>query len=44
MLRKKDRLLSKGMLNIYINVTIEKKCRTPNFDFKSSKSSFPCHF
>ena len=35
MLRKeKNRLLSKGMSNIYLNVTIEKKWRSQNFDFQ----------
>ena len=28
-----DKLLNKGMINIYLKVTIEKKWRTQNFDF-----------
>ena len=39
-LRKEvNRLLSKGISNIYLKITIEKKWRTQNFDFRSSKSS-----
>ena len=37
-------LLSKEMSNIYLKVTIEKKWRTQNFDFKSLKSSSPGKF
>ena len=33
------RLLSKGISNIYLKVTIEKKWRTQNFDFLNLKSS-----
>ena len=32
-------LLSKGISNIYLKVTIEKKWRTQNFDFLNLKSS-----
>ena len=34
-----NRLLSKGMSNIYLKVTIEKKLHTQNFNFLSLKSS-----
>ena len=37
-------LLSKGMLNIYLKLNIEKKSRTQNFDFLSLKSSSPDQF
>ena len=44
-LRKEiNRLLSKGMPNIYLKVASEKKWRTQNFDFKSLKSSSPGQF
>ena len=36
--------LSKGMSNIYLKVTIEKKWRTQNFDFQSLKNSSPGRF
>ena len=36
-----NRLLSKGMSNIYLNITIEKKWCTQNFNFLSLKSSSP---
>ena len=36
--------LSKGMSNIYLKVTIEKKWRTQNFDFQSLKNSSPGQF
>ena len=39
-----SRLLSKGMFNIYLKVTFEKKRRTQNFDFLSFKSSSPDQF
>ena len=42
--KKKNRLLSKGMSNIYLKVTIEKKWRTQNFDFLGSRSLSPGHF
>ena len=42
--KKKNRLLSKGMSNIYLKVTIEKKWRTQNFDFLGSKSLSSGHF
>ena len=32
LLKETNRLLSKGMSNVYINLTIEKKWRTQNFD------------
>ena len=42
-LRKElNRLLSKGMSNIYLNVTVEKNW--PNFDFLSLKNSPPDQF
>ena len=37
-------LLSKGMSSIYLKVTVEKKWRTQNSNFLSSKSSFPGQF
>ena len=37
-------LLSNGMSNIYLEVTIEKKSHTQNFDFLSLKSSSPGQF
>ena len=36
-----NKLLSNGMSNIYLEVLIEKKCRTKNIDFLSLKSSPP---
>ena len=44
-LRKKKRLLSKGMWNIYLKFTIEEKnwC-SENFDFLSLKNLSPCQF
>ena len=39
-----NRLLSKGMSNIYSQVTIKKKWRTQNFDFLSLKSSSAVSF
>ena len=36
-----NRLLSKGMWNIYLEVTVEKKWRTQNFDFLSLTSLSP---
>ena len=39
-----NRLLSKGMSNIYSQVTIEKEWLTQNFDFKSLKSWSPGQF
>ena len=41
LLKEINRLLSKGMLNIYLKVTFEKRWRTQNLDFPSSKSSSP---
>ena len=44
-LRKEiNRLLSEGMPNIYIKVTIEKKWRSQNFDFLSLKILSPGQF
>ena len=41
-LRKEiNRLLSKRMSNIYLNVTIEKKRRSENFNFLSLKDWSP---
>ena len=41
-LRKEiSRLLSKGMSNIFLKVTTEKKRRAQNFDFKSLNGSPP---
>ena len=42
--KERNRLLSKGMLNIHLKVIIEKKWRTQNFDFLSLKSSSPGQF
>ena len=36
-----NRLLSKGMSNIYLNVTTEKKWRSQNFNFLSLKNLSP---
>ena len=44
LLQKINRLLSKGMSNIYLEVTIKKKQDTQNFDFLSLKSSSPGQF
>ena len=42
MLRKEiNRLLSKGMPNIYLKVTTEKNWPSQNFDFVSLKNLFP---
>ena len=41
---KTNRLLSKGMSNIYSKVTIQKNWPTENFDFRSLKSSSPGQF
>ena len=44
-LRKEiNRLLSKGISNIYLRFTIEKKWCTHSVNFKSLKSSPPGHF
>ena len=40
-IKEMNKLLSNGMSNIYIEVLIEKKCRTKNIDFLSLKSSPP---
>ena len=39
-----NRLISKGMSNIYLKVTIEKNWRSRNFDFVSSKNVSPGQF
>ena len=39
-----NRLLSKGMSNIYLKVTIEKNWRSQNFDFLSLKNLSPGQF
>ena len=36
-----NRLLSRGMSNIYLKITIEKKWHTQNFDFRNLKGSSP---
>ena len=44
-LRKEiNKLLNKGMSNIYLNVTIEKNWRSQNFDFLSLKNLSPGQF
>ena len=44
-LRKElNKLWSKGVLNIYLNVTIEKNWRSQNFDFLSLKNLSPGQF
>ena len=37
-----NRLLSKGMSNIYLKITVEKRWRTQNFDFINSENLSPC--
>ena len=37
-----NRLLSKGMSNICLNVTMEKNWRSQTFDFQSLKHFSPC--
>ena len=44
LLKEIDRLLSKGMSNICLKVTIEKKWHTQNFDFVSLKNLFQFSF
>ena len=44
LLKDTKSLLSNGMSNTYLKVTIEKKGRTQNFDFSSLKSWFPGEF
>ena len=39
-----NKLISKGMSNIYWKVTIEKNWRSQNFDFLSLKNSSPGQF
>ena len=41
LLREINRLLSKGMSNLYLKVTIEEKWHTKTFDFLSWTSSSP---
>ena len=44
-LRKEARrLLSKGMSNVYLKVTIEKNCYSQNFDFLNLKNLSPGQF
>ena len=42
--KERNSLLSKGMSNVYLKVTTEKKRRTRNFDFLSLKSLSSGHF
>ena len=42
--REIDRLLSKGMSNIYLQVTIEKNWRSQDFDFLSFQNLSPDQF
>ena len=44
LLKQVNRLSSKGMLNIYLVVTIEKKWRTQNIDVQNLKSLSPGQF
>ena len=39
-----NRMITKGMSNIYLKGTIEKKWRTQNFDFLNLKSLSPDEF
>ena len=39
-----NRLISKGMSNIYLKVTIEKNWRSQNFDFLNLKNLSPGQF
>ena len=43
-LLKVSRLSSKGIFDIYLKATVEKKWRTKNFDFLIFKISSPGHF
>ena len=43
-IKELNSLISKGMSNIYLKNTIEKKWCTHNFDFLSLKSSSPGQF
>ena len=44
-LRKEiNRLISKGMPNVYLKVTIEKSWRSQNFDFRNLKDLLPGQF
>ena len=44
LIKEINRLISKGMSNIYLKVAVEKKWRTQNFDLLSLKGSSPCQF
>ena len=39
-----NRLISEGMSNIYLKVTVEKKWPSQNFDLQSLKNSSPGQF
>ena len=41
LLKEINKLLCKGMSNIYLKGTIKKNCCSQNFDFQSLKSSPP---
>ena len=41
---KVNKLISKGMLNIYLQVTIEENLRSQNFDFLILKNLSPGQF
>ena len=43
-IQKINRLLSKGITNIYLKITIEKNWRTQNFDFRSLSSCLKVSF
>ena len=43
-IKKINTLLSKGMSNIYLKLTIEKNWRSQNFDFVSLKKFSPGQF
>ena len=44
LLKETNRLLTKGMSNIYLKVITEEKLRTQNFDFISLRSLSPGQF
>ena len=44
LLKEKNRLLIKRMLDFYLKVTIDKNWYTQNFEFLSKKSSSPGQF
>ena len=43
-IKEENRLVSKGMSNIYFKATIAKNLRSQNFDFLSLKNSSPGQF